>query len=68
MQQRMQHQEVANLSREPSASAGSTSALSVLLWLMATAVVAVAGAALLEYEASRSVFALGAVGAGSFDW
>jgi len=50
MQQRMQHQEVANLSREPSASAGSTSALSVLLWLMATAVVAVAGAALLEYE------------------
>jgi len=38
------------LSREPSASAGSTSALSVLLWLIATAAVGVAGAALLEYE------------------
>ena len=50
MQHRMQHQEGGNLSGEPSASAGSTSALSVLLWLMATAVVAVAGAALLEYE------------------
>jgi len=50
MQQRTQHQEIANSSSEPSASAGSTSALSVLLWLMATAVVAVVGAALLEYE------------------
>ena len=50
MQQRMQHQEVGNLSHEPSVSTGSTSALSVLLWLLATAVVAVAGAALLEYE------------------
>ncbi len=50
MQHRMQHQDVANLSPEPSASAGPTSALSVLLWLLATAVVAVVGAALLEYE------------------
>ncbi len=46
----MQHQGVANLSREASASAGSTSSLSVLLWLMVTAVVAVVGAVLLEYE------------------
>ena len=38
------------MSPEPSVSTGSTSALSVLLWLMATAVVAVAGAAVLEYE------------------
>jgi len=38
------------LSREASASAGPTSTLSILLWLIATAVVAVVGAALLEYE------------------
>jgi len=60
----MQHQGVANLSREGSASAGSTSSLSVLLWLIVTAVVAVVGAALLEYEQigqslSSALWALG---------
>ncbi len=50
MQQRAQHQGGTNLSHEVSASAGPTSALSILLWLVATAVVAVVGVVLLEYE------------------
>jgi len=50
MQQRTQHQGVENLSREGSASESSTSIASLLLWLIMTALVAVVGAALLEYE------------------